>query len=200
MYLKNNPPTDQTIVTNVSKFVEKWKKEKNTWLGFGIVAAVVLFIILLIVLVLRKRIKIAIALVKEGSKYEIKSRIRLIHFLIDCFSISEPSVRSHQRYFSQYFHGSFKSQSSVLRSSSDCIWLLSAIQSIKLFVRTKTQTVYAQDRHQAMWTVQFAVQPYSTNTARTHRRQHLPSLVVRPRQSLANLPPVILRSYKAIKL
>lgn len=67
--MKNHPPTETTIITNLSKLVEKWNKDKNAWLAAGIITAIALIVILLIVLVLRKRIVIAIALVKEGSKY-----------------------------------------------------------------------------------------------------------------------------------
>lgn len=66
--LRKHPPTETTIVTNVSKLLESWNKDKQLWLYGGIASAIVLIIILLIVLVLRKRIVIAIALVKEGSK------------------------------------------------------------------------------------------------------------------------------------
>lgn len=72
-FLKEHPPTEATVVTNFSKLLEKWGKEKDTWLYSGIITAVILVIILLIVLVLRERIVIAIALVKEGSKYGIFS-------------------------------------------------------------------------------------------------------------------------------
>lgn len=67
--LRDHPPTETTIVTNVSKLLESWNKSEKLWLYTGIVAAVLFVIILLVVLVLRKRIVIAIALVKEGSKY-----------------------------------------------------------------------------------------------------------------------------------
>nr|CAD7580301.1 unnamed protein product [Timema californicum] len=41
---------------------------KNTWLVFLIISAVTLVIVLLILLFLRKRINVAVALIKEGSK------------------------------------------------------------------------------------------------------------------------------------
>lgn len=69
IYLKNRPPTDANIHTNLSLLVDTWFSKPNTWLYIGIAAAIVLIIIFLVVLVLRKRIVIAIALVKEGSKY-----------------------------------------------------------------------------------------------------------------------------------
>lgn len=68
-FLKNRPPTDVNVNTNLSLLVDTWLQKPNTWLYLGIAAAVLLVIILLVVLVLRKRIVIAIALVKEGSKY-----------------------------------------------------------------------------------------------------------------------------------
>ncbi|XP_044728257.1 choline transporter-like 2 [Chrysoperla carnea] len=50
---------------------QKYKKRndwENAWLAFIIICSVILFIILLILIFLRKRILIAIALIKEGSK------------------------------------------------------------------------------------------------------------------------------------
>lgn len=70
--------TDTIVVTNLSKLFESLSRNKYTWLSSGIISAVLLVVILLIVLVLRKRIVIAIALVKEGSKY-------VFHSLISCF-------------------------------------------------------------------------------------------------------------------
>lgn len=69
MYLRDRPPTDVNVNTNLSLLFDTWLQKPNTWLALGIIAAILLLIILLVVLVLRKRIVIAIALVKEGSKY-----------------------------------------------------------------------------------------------------------------------------------
>lgn len=63
----NNPET--IIATNLSKLADSWLGKANTWLVLSIISGVSLIIILLVILVLRKRIVIAIALVKEGSKY-----------------------------------------------------------------------------------------------------------------------------------
>lgn len=68
IYLKNRPPTDVNVNTNLSILFNTWFSKPNTWLCIGIVAAILLVVIFLVVLVLRKRIVIAIALVKEGSK------------------------------------------------------------------------------------------------------------------------------------
>lgn len=68
VYLRDRPPTDVNVNTNLSLLFDTWLQKPNTWLIFGIIAAILLLIILLVVLVLRKRIVIAIALVKEGSK------------------------------------------------------------------------------------------------------------------------------------
>ncbi|XP_055298672.1 choline transporter-like 2 isoform X2 [Sitodiplosis mosellana] len=68
VHLRDRPPTDVNVNTNLSLLFDTWLQNPTTWLVFGIVAAVLLLIILLVVLVLRKRIVIAIALVKEGSK------------------------------------------------------------------------------------------------------------------------------------
>lgn len=68
VYLRDRAPTDVNVNTNLSLLFDTWLQKPTTWLVFGIIAAVLLLIILLVVLVLRKRIVIAIALVKEGSK------------------------------------------------------------------------------------------------------------------------------------
>lgn len=47
---------------------ESYLSYRSTWLAFGIIAAIFLGIILLIVIFLRKRIRIAIALINESSK------------------------------------------------------------------------------------------------------------------------------------
>lgn len=67
--LLNNPSQERPkSVTNLAALVDNYLKQSTTWLVMLIVASVLLVIILLVVLVLRKRIVIAIALVKEGSK------------------------------------------------------------------------------------------------------------------------------------
>lgn len=68
IYLRNQPQGDVNVVTNLSLLADQWLQEPKTWLYSGIIIAVLLVIILLVVLVLRKRIVIATALVKEGSK------------------------------------------------------------------------------------------------------------------------------------
>ncbi|XP_031621563.1 CTL-like protein 2 isoform X2 [Contarinia nasturtii] len=68
VYFRDRPPTDVNVHTNLSLWINTLLQKPSTWLTLGIVAAIVLIIILLVVLVLRKRILIAIALVKEGSK------------------------------------------------------------------------------------------------------------------------------------
>lgn len=88
--LKDRPPTEVNVHTNLSLVFDTWLQDKNTWLYLGIAAAVVLVIILLVVLVLRKRIVIAIALVKEGSKYvnwTIFQRIKLIYDNFSSFRV-----------------------------------------------------------------------------------------------------------------
>lgn len=54
---------------NLASLVNEYLAKKETWLVLSILSGVVLLIIALIVIFLRKRIVIAIALVKEGSKY-----------------------------------------------------------------------------------------------------------------------------------
>lgn len=54
---------------NIASLVNEYLAKKETWLVLSIVSGIVFLIIALIVIFLRKRIVIAIALVKEGSKY-----------------------------------------------------------------------------------------------------------------------------------
>ncbi|XP_058129739.1 choline transporter-like 2 isoform X2 [Anopheles ziemanni] len=63
-------PTDShvNVSPNLSSLINSWFKSDQTWLIILIVLSVFLVILLLVVLVLRKRIVIAIALIKEGSK------------------------------------------------------------------------------------------------------------------------------------
>ena len=49
---------------------------EKTWLAFGCTSATLTAILLLIILFLRKRIMIAIALIKEGSRYAWKEMVR----------------------------------------------------------------------------------------------------------------------------
>ncbi|XP_052862556.1 choline transporter-like 2 isoform X1 [Anopheles cruzii] len=56
------------VSPNLSSLVNSWFKSDQTWLWILIVTSIVLVVLLLVVLVLRKRIVIAIALIKEGSK------------------------------------------------------------------------------------------------------------------------------------
>ncbi|RZC34922.1 CTL-like protein 2, partial [Asbolus verrucosus] len=62
--LKNNPKQDDA---NNNVF-ESYMTKKDTWLTLLIIASILLGIILLMIIFLRKRILLAIALVKEGSK------------------------------------------------------------------------------------------------------------------------------------
>ncbi|XP_057289899.1 choline transporter-like protein 4 isoform X1 [Hydractinia symbiolongicarpus] len=52
------------FVTNLDSYSDK----KETWLVLGIICAIILLVILLLLLALRKRIQIAIQLIKEGSR------------------------------------------------------------------------------------------------------------------------------------
>lgn len=63
-------PTDShvNVSPNLSSLINSWFKSDQTWLIILIVLSILLVILLLVVLVLRKRIVIAIALIKEGSK------------------------------------------------------------------------------------------------------------------------------------
>lgn len=63
IYFRDNASTeDQNSV------IDQYLQNKNFWLAALIVSSVILGIILLVLLFLRKRINLAIALIKEGSK------------------------------------------------------------------------------------------------------------------------------------
>lgn len=66
--LKANPVENQSSGLTVESLVKLWLAKKDTWLYLLIILSVLLLIIVLIVIFLRKRIAVAIALVKEGSK------------------------------------------------------------------------------------------------------------------------------------
>lgn len=68
-YLKEHPVILQESQTNLSAIVRSFISLKETWLAILIITGIVLIIILLALIFLRKRIVIAIALIKEGSKW-----------------------------------------------------------------------------------------------------------------------------------
>lgn len=68
IYLRDNPPERPSAGTNLAAIFDNYLQMKDTWLVIAIITSIFLLIVLLIILVLRKRIVIAIALVKEGSK------------------------------------------------------------------------------------------------------------------------------------
>ncbi|KAF2898519.1 hypothetical protein ILUMI_07651 [Ignelater luminosus] len=65
-YFRDNPVTEEQ--EEASSKWESYLAMKDTWLVFLIISSVVLAIILLVLLFLRKRIVLAIALIKEASK------------------------------------------------------------------------------------------------------------------------------------
>lgn len=67
-YFLANEPLRPAPGTNLQQIFDNYMHSKTTWLVILIVLAVVLTVLLLVLLVLLKRIRIAIALVKEGSK------------------------------------------------------------------------------------------------------------------------------------
>lgn len=68
-YFVANPPLRPDAGTNLQAIFNNYMHSKTTWLVILILLSVLLVVLLLVLLVLRKRIQIAIALVKEGSKY-----------------------------------------------------------------------------------------------------------------------------------
>ncbi|XP_055591982.1 choline transporter-like 2 isoform X2 [Uranotaenia lowii] len=68
-YISKHPVESHVNVSpNLSSLFESWFKSDQTWLAILIILSILLVILLLVILVLRKRIVIAIAVVKEGSK------------------------------------------------------------------------------------------------------------------------------------
>ncbi|XP_008190433.1 choline transporter-like 2 isoform X2 [Tribolium castaneum] len=65
-YIELKNKTDEDVETN--NIFESYATKKDTWLVLLIICSIVLAIVLLMMIFLRKRIVLAIALVKEGSK------------------------------------------------------------------------------------------------------------------------------------
>ncbi|XP_044258638.1 choline transporter-like 2 isoform X2 [Tribolium madens] len=65
-YIELKDKTDEDVETN--NIIESYATKKDTWLVLLIICSIVLAIVLLMMIFLRKRIILAIALVKEGSK------------------------------------------------------------------------------------------------------------------------------------
>lgn len=98
VYYKDHP-TEHEFAKN---YLQSIIKTQEFWLTLLIICSIVLIILLLILLVLRKRIRLAIALIEEGSKYVR----RVFHFKKNFFCnifvfVLERSVRRHRRYFSR---------------------------------------------------------------------------------------------------
>ncbi|KAG1658418.1 Choline transporter-like protein 4 [Nymphon striatum] len=74
--LENVPGSDASyqFTTNLDSYLAM----RKTWLGFGIVAAVVLGIVILLLIFLRNRIRIAISLLQQGSRF-VKTTHKWIH-------------------------------------------------------------------------------------------------------------------------
>lgn len=62
------PNYNTDAATNIYSIVRKWLNQYETWMWILVILSIILAILLLVVIFLRKRIMIAIALIKEGSK------------------------------------------------------------------------------------------------------------------------------------
>lgn len=71
MYYKANPVVLYQT-TNLKGYAQSILAKNETWLVILIALAVILLILLLVVVFLRSRITIAIALIREGSKYVLE--------------------------------------------------------------------------------------------------------------------------------
>lgn len=87
-YYLANPKIRQETITNLSALANSYLHSKNFWLVLLIAASFLLVVLLLVVLILRKRILIAIALVKEGSKY-VEPDAKIENFELSFLSISQ---------------------------------------------------------------------------------------------------------------
>lgn len=67
-YFKQFPNYNTEATTNIYSLVRKWLNQHETWMWILVILSIVLVILLLVIIFLRKRIVIAIALIKEGSK------------------------------------------------------------------------------------------------------------------------------------
>lgn len=64
-----SPPGDSRFLAHLKNFnADKVLQQKETWLVLMILSAILFIIVFLVILFLRKRIVVAIALIKEGSK------------------------------------------------------------------------------------------------------------------------------------
>lgn len=68
MYFNDNPVDRYNLQPNLKSLVNSYFVKADTWLYILIASSIALTIILLFVILFRKRIVIAIALIKEGSK------------------------------------------------------------------------------------------------------------------------------------
>lgn len=68
MYFNNNPVDRYNLQPNLKSLINSYFVKADTWLYILIASSIALTIVLLFVILFRKRIVIAIALIKEGSK------------------------------------------------------------------------------------------------------------------------------------
>ncbi|XP_028176607.1 CTL-like protein 2 isoform X1 [Ostrinia furnacalis] len=82
-YYRANPVSlHQT--TNIKGYAESLLTKQETWMVLLVIIAVVLVILLLLVIFLRKRITIAIALIREGSKAIISIKTTVFFPILPC--------------------------------------------------------------------------------------------------------------------
>ncbi|KAL0850385.1 hypothetical protein ABMA28_012206 [Loxostege sticticalis] len=82
-YYRANPVSlHQT--TNLKGYAESLLTKQETWMVLLVVVAIVLVILLLVVIFLRKRITIAIALIREGSKAIISIKTTVFFPIVPC--------------------------------------------------------------------------------------------------------------------
>lgn len=85
-YFKMYPNFNTDSTTNIYSLVRKWLNQHETWMWILVILSVILAILLLVVIFLRKRIVIAIALIKEGSKYALLNFFKQNQFFTLFFS------------------------------------------------------------------------------------------------------------------
>lgn len=67
-YLKMYPDYNADSASNIYSTLRRLFSKSETWMWILVILAIILTILVLVVIFLRKRIVIAIALIKEGSK------------------------------------------------------------------------------------------------------------------------------------
>lgn len=96
MYFNDNPVDRYNLQPNLKSLINSYFVKADTWLYILIASSIALTIVLLFVILFRKRIVIAIALIKEGSKWVVEWMNEFVHYSLNCnLSIPQSRIRQH---------------------------------------------------------------------------------------------------------